>query len=468
MKTINEISSRMSQSISLKIGVIGFLILILLIPAGMIRSLISERMITRDEAVNEVSDKWGHRQTLTGPILILPYYEISVVNDEEYKTKKQLFILPESLEVKGQINPEIRYRGIYKVIVYGSDLAVNGNFVVPDLAMAGIDSKHVDWDNSTVVFGLSDMRGIQNEVNIRWKEENIAVDPGIKNKNIASSGFTAKTPLLADDQNIRFELNMVLNGSKGLYFTPLGKTTKVHLNSDWSTPSFIGSFLPDNRNITDSGFTASWTVLHLNRNYPQHWIGNAYDLTRPAEQASYAGVYSSYDHSVNLPGSAFGVNLLFEVDQYQKSMRSVKYAIMFIALTFLLLFLVEIINKKRIHPVQYLLISFALLLFYTLLLALSEQIGFNLAYLFSALAIVGLITAYSHGIFRTAKLTLISSLSLCILYIFLYVILQMEGFSLLLGSIGLFIILGIVMYLSKKVNWYGQLKTDIQTETLKS
>lgn len=466
MKTINEISNKLSQSISLKIGVIGFLILLLLIPASMIQSLISERMVTRDAVVNEVSDKWGHMQNLTGPVLVLPYYEVSIIKEEEYKTYRQLFILPEILDIKGQINPNIRYRGIYKVIVYGSQLQVSGNFKIPDLEAAGIRSDFVSWDKATVVFGLTDMRGIQNELNITWQDNKYPVDPGIKYKTIASSGFTANVPITAEEQVHHFQLNMRIDGSKALYFTPVGKTTTVELDSQWPTPSFSGSFLPDQRNISDSGFFASWSVLHLNRNYPQHWIDKAYDLTKPADVSLHNLEYAYLGPSTSLPGSAFGVNLLFEVDEYQKSMRSAKYAIMFIALTFLMYVLVEIINKKRIHPVQYLLVSFALLLFYTLLLALSEHIGFNLAYLISAIAIIGLISVYSHSIFKSLKITLLSSSSIAILYIFLFVILQMEDFSLLLGSVGLFIILAIVMYLSKKVNWYGSLKEENQAKSL--
>lgn len=456
MKTFNEISNRFSRSISLKIAVIGILILLLLIPAGMIKSLIYERQNNRDNVVREISDKWGKTQNLTGPVLILPYYEIKSIKDEEYKTRKQLYILPESLDINGNINPEIRYRGIYKVIVYGSNLDFSGEFKIPDLDKMGIIKENVDWENANVVFGINDMRGIQKEININWQGKNIPVDPGIENKTIAQSGFTAKVPLNKDDDLIKFQINMDLNGSQGLYFTPVGKTTNVTLNSKWSTPSFSGSFLPDNRNISKNGFEAHWTILHLNRNYPQHWIDGAYSLTGSSNSAGFEDV----DQDNNTSGSAFGVNLLFPVDEYQKTMRSAKYAIMFISLTFLIYLFVEILNKKRIHPVQYLLVSFGLLLFYTLLLSLSEHIGFNLAYLISGLAIIGLITSYSHSIFKKMKLSLITSISLTILYIFLYVILQMEDYSLLLGSIGLFIILAFVMYLSKRINWYGGLDNN--------
>jgi inner membrane protein len=227
-----------------------------------------------------------------------------------------------------------------------------------------------------------------------------------------------------------------------LKFVPVGKTTDIEISSVWNTPSFTGAFLPDERQINDSGFVAKWNILQLNRNFPQTWVNNKY----------------------NIEESAFGVNLLLPVDQYQKSMRSAKYAIMFIALTFIIFLFVEILNKKRIHPVQYILVSFGLLLFYTLLLSLAEHIGFNLAYVISGAAIVGLITSYSQSIFKKTKLTLIMGGALSFLYIFLFVVLQLQDFALILGSIGLFIILAIIMYLSRKIDCYSPISQEKNPE----
>ena len=223
-----------------------------------------------------------------------------------------------------------------------------------------------------------------------------------------------------------------MNGSKHLYFTPVGKTTRVHINSNWNSPSFTGSYLPDSREITDSGFVANWQVLHLNRNYPQVWKHEIYPLN----------------------SSNFGVDLLFPVDEYQKSYRSTKYAIMFISLTFIIFLFIEIINKRRVHPVQYLMVSAGMLIFYTLLLSLSEQFGFNIAYLISSFAVVSLTTYYTYIIFKSGKLTGLAGTVIGLLYVFLFTILQIQEYSLLLGSIGLFLILALVMYLSRKVDWY--------------
>jgi inner membrane protein len=217
-----------------------------------------------------------------------------------------------------------------------------------------------------------------------------------------------------------------------LYFTPVGKVTDVRLSSAWPNPSFNGAFLPDRRRVGDTGFTANWNVLHLNRNYPQLWTSNKYDIS----------------------GSAFGIDLLLPVDSYQKTYRSIHYAILFIGFTFLVFFFIEVLNKIFIHPMQYLLVGVALIVFYTLLLAISEHLHFNLAFILSALATLFLIGGYVRAILRSARLTMLISGILTILYAFIFVIIQLQDYALLIGSIGIFIILALVMYFSRKIDWY--------------
>ncbi|MCB2219614.1 MAG: cell envelope integrity protein CreD [Bacteroidetes bacterium] len=442
MQTIQEFSQKLSRSISVKIAIIGFLILILLIPTFMIQGLISERQSTRDEVIQEVSDKWGRPQTISGPIMAIPYIDYENRDDALVKVSKTLYVLPEKLDIDGKIIPEIRYRGTYKVIVYQSESHIIGSFQLPEWEALGISTDQISWNKINIFWGITDLRGIQNEVTIKMNNQSYKVEPGTKNQVVAYSGFSSSVTLDPQIKHYEVSLDLYLSGSKNLNFSPVGKTTNVNINSPWSTPSFTGSFLPDDHTIDQNGFKASWTILDLNRNFPQIWQNQTYQL---------------FD-------AAFGVNLLFPVDEYQKSMRSAKYAILFIALTFLIYLFVEIINKKRIHPIQYLLVSLALLLFYTLLLSLSEQIGFNLAYLISAVAIISLITVYSQSIFKSVRLTRITSISLMILYAFLFAILQMEDYALLFGSIGLFVILGFVMFLSKRINWYGQINGDGQVK----
>ena len=227
-------------------------------------------------------------------------------------------------------------------------------------------------------------------------------------------------------------MSVELKGSQYLYFIPVGKTTDVTLSSNWQTPSFTGNYLPDERDISDSGFSANWNILHLNRNYPQSWIGSKYDVDN----------------------SSFGTDMLLPVDNYKKSYRVARYAILFIVFTFMVFFFVEVLNKVFIHPIQYLLVGIALVVFYSLLLAFSEHMLFNIAYLLAALLILILVTGYTAAILKSKKIGGLIFGILVVLYTFIFTIIQLEDYALLIGSIGLFIILGIVMYLSRKIDWY--------------
>ena len=251
-----------------------------------------------------------------------------------------------------------------------------------------------------------------------------------------SPGINVKLPTFTkNNSNIthEFSFSLRLNGSRDLQFIPVGRTTEVTLKSDWNVPSFSGAFLPDTREVTDNGFEASWKILDLNRGYPQAWIGNKY----------------------NIYSSASGVNLLAGIEGYDKSMRSAKYALLVIALTFLVFFFVEVFNKKKIHPIQYILVGLAIVLFYALLISISEVAGFGLAYLISSVATLGLITLYSKSVLAHNRMAFIQGSILAFLYLFIYILLQLEDYALLIGSSLLFVILATIMYLSRKIDWYA-------------
>jgi inner membrane protein len=416
----------------LKVASIGILILILLIPASMIQSLIREREMRQDEAINEINNIWGHEQTITGPILTIPYFEYYKNDkDELTKTTSYAHFLPQNLSIDANIDPEKRYRGIFEVVVYESQIHLSGNFSFPDISALNINNNDVNWDKAFFSIGIPDLRGIQDNITMQVNNENIDFNPGLDSRDIISSGIHAYINLNKEVAEYEFDVEIKLNGSGNLSFTPVGKETNVTVTSNWTDPSFNGSFLPDNREIKSDGFNATWKVLHLNRNYPQQWKNNNF----------------------NVQNSTFGVSLLLPVDTYQKSMRSAKYAVMFIALTFLIFFFIEILNKKRIHPIQYTLVGLALIIFYVLLLSLSEHIGFAYAYIIASIAIVSLVTYYSHSFFKEKKLTAIMFLLLIILYYYIYFILQLQDYALLMGSLGLFVVLAIVMYLSRKIDW---------------
>lgn len=421
----------------LKALLIGGLIFVLLLPTFMIDNLVFERKQRQDEALHEVSSKWAEKQTITGPIVTIPYLEYFKDKDGIVgQSRKFIHILPDQLKINGEIIPEKRYRGIYEIVVYSSKIAIEGNFKDILNQINNIDKANILFSQATISIGISDLRGLKEQVNLNWNKQMLSFNPGVESNDIMDSGISSTLNLNSSDTSIStFEFSFTLNlkGSQSLYFTPVGKESYVKLASNWKTPSFDGAFLPDFRSISDSGFNATWKVLNLNRNYPQSWLNQSYQVAN----------------------STFGINLYLPIDGYTKTDRSIKYAILFIGLTFLIFFFLETLSSKPIHPLQYILIGFALCLFYVLLLSISEHISYNWAYLIASFMTIGLITWYSRSILKESKLSLLVAGNLVILYGFIFVIIQLEDLSLLIGSLGLFLILVLVMYFSKKIDWTG-------------
>ncbi|MBN8826945.1 MULTISPECIES: cell envelope integrity protein CreD [unclassified Spirosoma] len=435
----DRINHWIRTSTMLKIAVIGVLILVLLIPTEMLQALIRERESTRNEALAEVSAKWGGEQVLGGPVLSVPYEEIT--KDDKGNEQRQTFFahfLPDDLHINGKVQPEQRNRGIFVVMLYNTRLTIRGRFHKPSAASLGISPAALQWDKAFLSLGISDMKGIKDAITFRVNSQPISAESGIPSNDLLPSGVSASVPINAATETLQFESVINLNGSTQLSFLPFGKETRVTLQSPWSTPSFTGSFLPDQRSIHDKGFQASWKVLQFNRNFPQQGIGNF--------------LAKSITGNEEIP--SFGVKLLLPVDEYQKTMRSAKYGILFVILTFVSFFFVEILDRRRIHPIQYLLVGFAVCLFYLLLLSISEHLSFDGAYLIGSAIILALITFYVRYVFQNLRLTALFSVILALLYGFFYSLLQLEDYSLLLGSFGLLLILGVIMYLTRNVNWY--------------
>ncbi|MCB9192537.1 MAG: cell envelope integrity protein CreD [Flavobacteriales bacterium] len=397
----------------------------------MIHEIIRERQHTSARAIDEVSDKWGNSQTVVGPVLSVPY-----VTFKEDKDGKRTYyrhwshFLPDDLAVKADVDTDTRHRSIYEVVVYNSKMNISGKFKKPDPAVLNIPVDQFLPGEAIISMGIPDMRGIGEKVNISFGDTIAEFNPGVPTSEVFKEGISVRMPVSGADE-FAFNIDLNLRGSGSLNFIPLGRATRVDLHSDWADPSFNGAFLPDHT-ITEDGFDATWKVLDLNRNFPQAWTGER------------SGLYES----------TFGFELFTPNDHYQQSMRSAKYAILFISLTFMLFFFMETINKKRIHPIQYILVGLALSIFFILLLSLSEFIGFNLAYLAAAVATTLLIVVYSSSMLSSKKLTAFLTGLLTAMYGFIYMILQLEDTALLVGSIGLFLILATIMIWSRRVDWY--------------
>lgn len=429
--SFDRVNRWIRDSVTVKMVVMGILTLLLFIPSLFIRELIRERGETQELAAQEVQQSWGNAQQITGPLLIVPFREVLRSGDEPVTiVTRHAYFLPNSLDVEGTVIPEIRYRGIYEVVVYRTELSYSGHFAGVDFSDWDVDS--VLWDEATVAVGITDMRGIEDSVTLHWDETSFAFDAGVEPQGVIESGIGTRVPDADKPHSFRFDVS--LRGSHSLDFIPVGRETTVSLTSDWSSPSFGGAFLPDQRTVTDDGFSAEWQVLHLNRPYPQQWA----------------------DSTTGIEDSAFGVTLLVGVDHYQKSMRAAKYALLVIALTFLAFFLVEIRYGKRAHPFQYILIGMALCLFYTLLLSLSEFMAFNAAYAIGGAVTTLTIVAYVKSVFSSRHLSTIAGGVLVILYAFVFLVLQLEDYALLVGSVGLFVVLALTMYLSRNVDWFSE------------
>lgn len=445
--TLEKANNWIKNSVGLKLITITILMLLLLIPASMIKSIINERENLNQSVLNEVSQKWAGKQQINGPVLCIPLVYEYVHEDDEKETKtithtKQLYVLPDQLSIKGKIDPETLKRGIYEVVVYRSSLNISGKYNL-NLKIDQEGLKEIKYDKAFLTVGISDLRGIEDEVVLNWGKQKLDIQAGSNLNDMISSGVNIDLPNIKNqiNQNINFSFQLNLQGSQNISFIPLGSTTKVDLQSSWSSPSFNGNFIPDNREVRDSGFTAQWKVLQLNRNYPQSWINK-----NMRKEMQY---------------SAFGLDLIMPMDDYQKSMRSSKYAAMTIALIFLIFFLVEILNGRKIHPFQYALVGLALCVFYILLISISEHSNFNIAYLISAGITSLMILLYAKSVFKSNKFTAVLGATVLGIYGFLFVTLQLADYALLMGSIGLALILGLTMYFTRNINWY---KLNMKTE----
>jgi len=431
---VTKTSNSIKNSITLKVVSVGVLILLLLIPAGMVKGLIHERQSRRDSVVEELCAKWGEQQTITGPFITVPFKTFIKDDKGQTQTKlKYLHILPESLDIRGEIKPEIRYRSLFEAVLYNIKLQFSGNFKLPPTSQLNIDQTNILWDKAYFSLGITDMRGIQDAITIQFNGSSYTAGPGLKNSDIAEAGVGTLIRPLAPNEPNQFTLALNLNGSEQISFIPVGETNTVTITSSWPSPSFNGAFLPTKREVNKDGFSSSWRVLHLNRSYPQFWEGSEHKVTP----------------------SAFGLALILTADIYQKATRLAKYAIMFLVFTFAACFFSEIINKRRVHPIQYILIGLAILIFYTLALSLSEHMHFNYAYILSAAAVTGMISGYAKAVVSNARFALTIMGILAVLYAYLFIVLQLEDYALIMGSIGLLIVLAVVMYITRKIDWYA-------------
>lgn len=440
----SRFSNWMRNSITARMLVVGFLLLVLLIPLEFVKSLINERAYRQEEVVREINEKWGNEVLLSGPILKIPYkviFEEKIFNEKSNsyytKTKESIenaYFFPDKLNIISQVDTKPLNRSIYESVVYSATIDVKGNFPKIDFSDTDIAEENILWEKATVILKTSNLKGIKTTPVVNLASEALSMTPQYSTEylNTIQSNYIANAKeIFAAPLSFSFDLK--INGSESLKFLPIGKETDATMKSNWHSPSFDGNFLPEdtNKEISKDGFTANWRILQINRQFEQSFFGHLPDLS----------------------ASAFGTKLIIPVDEYQKSERTAKYGFMVIGLTLLVFLLIQLVSKIYIHPFQYVMIGLALVMFYTLLISISEHSNFFKAYAIAAVSVLALITVYSRAILKGFKFPLLICASLASLYGFIYVIIQLENYALLVGSIGLFLILAIIMFASRRIDW---------------
>ena len=431
-ETTNQTKASNQKPLFFKMGFIVLLTLLLLLPMAWVKGLIAERQGLQDSVKDDIAIAWGGKQRITGPLLAIPYEKTINALPEPLTERHVLFVTPEDLAIHTDIDTETRYKGIFSTAVYTASGRLSGSFdlrLIPQQA----DVEYL-LEEAVLLVGLSDPTSIVQKIACQWQGQESKAVPGIKHHAFATNGFHCAAALEPGAGSYSFQLEFAFRGSSELHFLPTGKNSNISAAADWPSPSFSGKNLPLERNISNTGFTARWGASEYSRPFPAFWPDSEY------RDAMNQGL--------------FGLTLLQPADHYQKNMRTAKYAFLVIALSFLAFFLFEILLKARIHPVQYVMVGFSLAIFYALLLSFSEHIGFNWAYLTSFAAVILLIAPYAYSILKRARPVWLLSGLFAMLYGYIFVILQLEDYALLAGSLGLFAILAAVMLLSRKIDWY--------------
>jgi inner membrane protein len=425
----------MNPALKKGLAIIG-VALLLLIPLAWLHALVSERTALREQAIASVARGWGGRQLLSGPILAIP---VTTAAETEHAVTSDWYVLPESmnLDVELTVQAERRKLGVYEVPVYVAKVHVTGQF---DLARevakltAGSDAIRIHTARGRLILPINDLRGVRKIEMSGTPLTQASFEPG---RGFPLAVLTAPLRLDMDLTNGKhaFDVTLEVAGTQTLGFLPLAHSSRVEIRGNWPDPGFASGFLPVERHVRDGRFAAVWEVLDLNRSFGAHWIENNVSLA-------------------DLQDSAFGVDLVQPVDLYQQVERAVKYAGVFICLSFLTLFIWEHLTRRPVHPFQYGLMGLALSVFFLLLLALAEHVGFRAAYVMAALALCALLGIYLAGTMDSSKSGVASGGVFGLLYGFLYLLVTSDDYALLAGALGLFAVLATAMVLTRKVNWY--------------
>jgi inner membrane protein len=433
------------RSTTAKVIMVGVLTLVLLIPLQYVKNLIEQRSQSQRKTEDTVRKQWGDNVYIYGPVLKVPYKayrQDEVVNKANNTVSHQTvaytdhaYFFPEKLETNADVQSGTRRQNMYEAVVLDAKMKFTGNYLNPDLSHVGILPENIEWEKATIIMNTNNLKSIRGAIAINFNGAAYAFEP-----TSGENGNDTIISLETKPINLRgslgtgempFSMDVSYTGSKRISIAPIGKLTETKMTSNWQTPKFGGYSQPEKEAVTDKGFTANWKITQLNRPFTQLHFGSMPDLRN----------YS------------FNVDFLIPVDEYQQNERASKYGFLVIGLTFLIFFLIQNISKISIHIFQYTMIGLALIMFYTLLISITEHSSFKLAYIIAGISVVLMITLYSISILKDRKFPMFIAAALTGLYSFIYVIIQLEDYALLAGSIGLFLILGAVMYFSRRIDW---------------
>jgi len=453
----------MFRSAGLRFIAVGFLVLLMFIPLDLVSGVINDRASYSRQTISDISSEWGGQQRLSGPLTIIPVTEevtydrrreavdaatgLTLRDDkgnviyehfQETLTENRapVFIYPDTLDIAFATQTQTRHRGIFDVPVYTADAEISFDFNVEKAGDLLRGEEILHWDDTRLDVYLSSNRALRGEARLTVDGTELALEP-IASSNTQQTGITTALGDLRDAGSYLLKLKM--NGAQHLAAAATGRTTRLRITSDWPDPSFFGDFLPDASEISESGFTAEWTVPHLARSLPQIARENSDHLARSS--------------------ASMGVRFITPNDFYQKAYRSARYGILFIGLTFLTILLLDRTGDKPAHPVQYLMVGLAQAVFVLLMVSYAEQMGFGRAYALSACATIGLLVVFGATALKLGRRTGVLAAVLVTVYAVLYLILRSADFALLAGSTLAFVALAGTMILTRNEDWHGPDRT---------
>ncbi|HEY0974043.1 MAG TPA: cell envelope integrity protein CreD [Solimonas sp.] len=435
-------SGRLLATPAARLMQLALLTLLLLVPLALIADVVHERSQRRQQAADDVAASWGGAQTIAGPLLRLRCVASAQTRDErgweqEKRVESFIHVLPERLRLSAELRTENRNRGLFEIPVYTARLRFDGAFAPPDNAVCPEPSSQIDWPATELVLSIREPRGLNAEARVSWNGQALDLGPASGNRTPAlGSGIQAAlgkaVPLPTEPAT--FAATLAINGTEGFMVVPTAKETSVQAAGDWPHVSHQGAWLPSERSVGGNGFRSTWSVSFLGRGFPQHWDA-ATDLTEALDKA------------------AFGLRLMQPVSPYVMAERVSKYAVLTVIFTFLTVWLTEVLSGRRVHPVQYAFVGAALCLFGLLQLSIAEHLGFTAAFVAAAVAVTGLVTLYCRSVLQSLPRALMVGGLLSLLYGYLYSILRAEDYALLGGTLALFALLALAMYLTRRIDW---------------